>query len=253
MGRIISVVNQKGGVGKTTTAVNLAAGLGKLGKRTLLIDIDPQGNSTSGYGVNKRSVAVSVYHVLTGTAKLASATIKTPFENVSVVPSGIDLAGAEIEMIELDNREYILKNAIAPVFSQYDFILLDCPPSLGLITLNALAASDTVLVPIQCEYYALEGLSQLMSTVRLVKQRYNPGLELEGVLLTMYDGRLNLTQQVVNEVKQYFPRKVFSTVIPRTVRLSEAPSFGQPIQYYDSGNKGALAYNALAEEIINKK
>ncbi len=252
MGRIISVVNQKGGVGKTTTAVNLAAGLGKLGKRTLLIDIDPQGNSTSGYGINKREVVLSSYDILIGEAKIADVAFETEFENVSIVPASMSLAGAEIEMIAIDSREFMLKNAIAPIFGDYDFILLDCPPSLGLITLNALAASDTVLVPIQCEYFALEGLSQLMSTVRLVKQRYNSNLELEGVLLTMYDGRLNLTQQVVNEVKQFFPRKVFTTVIPRTVRLSEAPGFGRPIQYYDAGNKGALAYNALAEEIIKK-
>ncbi len=253
MGRIISVVNQKGGVGKTTTAVNLAAGLGKLGKKTLLIDIDPQGNTTSGYGINKRDVALSSYDILIGEAKIADATVETEFDNVSIVPASMSLAGAEIEMIALDGREYMLKSAIAPVFCDYDYILLDCPPSLGLITLNALAASDTVLVPIQCEYFALEGLSQLMSTVRLVKQRYNPNLELEGVLLTMFDGRLNLTQQVVNEVKQFFPRKVFATVIPRTVRLSEAPGFGKPIQYYDSGNKGAIAYNELAQEIIKGK
>ena len=252
MAHIISIVNQKGGVGKTTTAVNLAAGLGILGKRTLLIDIDPQGNSTSGYGISKRDTKLNSYHVLTNAAKLESVIVKTQFTNVDVVPSGMDLAGAEIEMIDLDNRESVLKMAIATVYNDYDYILLDCPPSLSLITLNALVASDRVLVPIQCEYYALEGLSQLMSTVRLVKQKYNPELELEGVLLTMYDGRLNLTQQVVGEVKRFFPRKVFATVIPRTVRLSEAPSFGQPIQYYDKGNKGALAYNALAEEIAKK-
>ena len=252
MAHIISIVNQKGGVGKTTTAVNLAAGLGILGKRTLLIDIDPQGNSTSGYGISKRDTKLNSYHVLTNAAKLESVVVKTQFNNVDVVPSGMDLAGAEIEMIDLDNRESVLKMAIATVYNDYDYILLDCPPSLSLITLNALVASDRVLVPIQCEYYALEGLSQLMSTVRLVKQKYNPELELDGVLLTMYDGRLNLTQQVVGEVKRFFPRKVFATVIPRTVRLSEAPSFGQPIQYYDKGNKGALAYNALAEEIAKK-
>ena len=177
--------------------------------------------------------------------------IKTEFENIDIVPANMNLAGAEIEMIEKENRVSILKRALAPVRDNYDYIFLDCPPSLGLITLNALNASDTVLVPVQCEYFALEGLSQLMSTIRLVKQRYNPILELEGVLLTMYDGRLNLTQQVVGEVKRFFPRKIFATTIPRTVRLSEAPSFGQPIQYFDRSSKGAIAYNALAEEFIN--
>ena len=252
MSKVISIVNQKGGVGKTTTAVNLAAGLGRQGCKVLLIDIDPQGNSTSGYGLNKREIRLSSYDVLTKSAKIDEATVETGFEGVSVVPSNMDLAGAEIEMIDLPKREALLKAAISHVRSKYDYILLDCPPSLGLITLNALTASDTVLVPIQCEYYALEGLSQLMSTVRLIRQKYNPLLELEGVLLTMFDGRLNLTQQVVAEVKKYFPRKVFKTVIPRTVRLSEAPSFGQPIQYFDRSNKGALAYDALAAEINRK-
>ncbi len=252
MSKVISIVNQKGGVGKTTTAVNLAAGLGRQGCKVLLIDIDPQGNSTSGYGLNKRDIRLSSYDVLTKSAKIDEATVETGFEGVSVVPSNMDLAGAEIEMIDLPKREALLKAAISHVRSKYDYILLDCPPSLGLITLNALTASDTVLVPIQCEYYALEGLSQLMSTVRLIRQKYNPLLELEGVLLTMFDGRLNLTQQVVAEVKKYFPRKVFKTVIPRTVRLSEAPSFGQPIQYFDRSNKGALAYDALAAEINRK-
>lgn len=252
MSKVISIVNQKGGVGKTTTAVNLAAGLGRQGCKVLLIDIDPQGNSTSGYGLNKREIRLSSYDMLTKSAKIDDATVKTEFEGVSVLPSNMDLAGAEIEMIDLPKREALLKGAISLVRSKYDYILLDCPPSLGLITLNALTASDTVLVPIQCEYYALEGLSQLMSTVRLIRQKYNPLLELEGVLLTMFDGRLNLTQQVVAEVKKYFPRKVFKTVIPRTVRLSEAPSFGQPIQYFDRSNKGALAYDALAAEINRK-
>lgn len=253
MGKIISVVNQKGGVGKTTTAVNLTAGLGKAGKRVLLVDIDPQGNSTSGLGINKRGLKLSSYDVLINGASIADTAVQTAFDKVSVVPANMDLAGAEIEMIEVPHRETVLKTALSLVRESYDYILLDCPPSLGLITLNALTASDTVLVPIQCEYYALEGLSQLMSTIRLVKQRYNPQLELDGVLLTMYDGRLNLTQQVVSEVKRFFPKKVYSTVIPRTVRLSEAPSYGQPIQYFDRSNKGAAAYDSLATEIINKQ
>lgn len=250
MGKVISCVNQKGGVGKTTTAVNLTAGLGKLGKKILLVDIDPQGNSTSGYGINKRALKSSSYNLLVEGASVASAVVKTQFDNVDVVPANMDLAGAEIEMIEKEHRESVLKKALAPVRNEYDYIFLDCPPSLGLITLNALNASDSVLVPVQCEYFALEGLSQLISTIRLVKQRYNPILELEGVLLTMYDGRLNLTQQVVGEVKRFFPRKVFATTIPRTVRLSEAPSYGQPIQYFDRSSKGAVAYDQLAEEFI---
>lgn len=251
MGKIVSCVNQKGGVGKTTTAVNLTAGLGKLGKRVLLIDIDPQGNSTSGYGINKRGLERSSYNLLVEGATIDDIVIKTAFENVDIVPADMNLAGAEIEMIETEHRESVLKKALAPVRDRYDYIFLDCPPSLGIITLNALTASDTVLVPIQCEYYALEGLSQLMSTIRLIKQRYNPILELEGVLLTMYDSRLNLTQQVVGEVKRFFPRKVFATTIPRTVRLSEAPSYGQPIQYFDRSSKGADAYDRLAQEFVS--
>ena len=250
MSKVISCVNQKGGVSKTTTAVNLTAGLGKMGKKVLLIDIDPQGNSTSGYGINKRDLNKSSYNLLCEGAAISDVVVKTEFKGVDLVPANMNLVGAEIEMIEKDNRESVLKKAIAAVREKYDYIFLDCPPSLGLITLNALNASDTVLVPIQCEYFALEGLSQLMSTIRLVKQRYNSNLELEGVLLTMYDGRLNLTQQVVAEVKKFFPKKVFSTVIPRTVRLSEAPSYGQPIQYFDRSSKGALAYDALAEEFV---
>ena len=221
-----------------------------MGKKVLLIDIDPQGNSTSGYGINKRDLNKSSYNLLCEGAAIGDVVVKTEFKGVDLVPANMNLVGAEIEMIEKDNRESVLKKAIAAVREKYDYIFLDCPPSLGLITLNALNASDTVLVPIQCEYFALEGLSQLMSTIRLVKQRYNSNLELEGVLLTMYDGRLNLTQQVVAEVKKFFPKKVFSTVIPRTVRLSEAPSYGQPIQYFDRSSKGALAYDALAEEFV---
>lgn len=250
MGKIISIVNQKGGVGKTTTAVNLAAAMGMLDQKVLLVDADPQGNTTSGYGINKRSPACSTYNLLVGTGQIQQAIIKTKYKNVDIVPSNMDLAGAEIELIDIERREGQLKRALAPVRDEYDYIFVDCPPSLGLITLNALTACDTFLVPIQCEYYALEGLSQLMSTVRQVKQRYNPTLDIEGVLLTMYDGRLNLTQQVVAEVKRFFANKLYSTVIPRAVRISEAPSFGMPIQYYDRQSKGTEAYNNLAREIL---
>ncbi|MCR5690075.1 MAG: AAA family ATPase [Clostridiales bacterium] len=250
MSKTIAVVNQKGGVGKTTTAVNLCAALGAKGKKILLVDIDPQGNSTSGFGVNKRDLGDSSYEVLTGAAEIGNAIIDTEYKNVSLVPSKIDLAGAEIEIIEMPKRERLLRAALAAVTEDYDYIFLDCPPSLGLITLNALTAADTFLVPVQPEYYALEGLSQLMATVRRVKRMYNRYLELEGVLLTMYDGRLNLTRQVSEEIKKYFPRKVYSVTIPRNVRLSEAPSYGMPVLYYDKRSVGAEAYNRLAEEFI---
>ena len=252
MSKVIAVANQKGGVGKTTSAVNIAASLGAKGKNTLLVDIDPQGNSTSGVGFDRRSLETTSYDILINGAKGQDAVRQTAFAGLSVIPSSADLAAAEIELADIPAREAVLKNALAPLRAAYDFILIDCPPSLGLITTNALNAADSVLIPVQCEYYALEGLSQRMNSVQAVKRRYNDRLELEGVLLTMYDGRLNLTQQVVTEIKKYFPRKVFSTVIPRTVRLSEAPSYGQPILYYDRSNKGAQAYSALTDEILKK-
>lgn len=250
MGKIIAITNQKGGVGKTTTAVNLAAALGALGKKVLLVDIDPQGNATSGYGINKRTVSGSSYDLLTGQREFDSVCAQTKYTNVWMIPAHINLAGAELELVQMSRREYRLRDALVAKKQAFDFILLDCPPSLGLLTLNGLTACDTVLIPVQCEYYALEGLSQLMSTIRQVKKLYNPNIELEGVLITMYDSRINITTLVVNEVKRFFPQKVYSTAIPRNVRVSEAPSFGKPIKYYDAHSKGSAAYDALAEEIL---
>lgn len=252
MGKTIAIVNQKGGVGKTTSTVNLAAAIGRRGYKTLLVDIDPQGNSTSGLGCNKKDVKSSTYDLIIGTAQTKDTIFKTKFENLDLLPSHMNLAGAEIELAELENRTGRIKAALAPVKDDYDFIFLDCPPSLGLITVNALSAIDSVIVPIQCEYYALEGLSQLMNTIRQVKRLYNPLIEIEGILLTMYDGRLNLTQQVVSEVKRFFPQKVYGSVIPRNVRLSEAPSFGMPVCYYDRTSKGSKAYDEFATEFLTK-
>ncbi|MBE6799190.1 MAG: ParA family protein [Ruminococcaceae bacterium] len=255
MGKIIAVINQKGGVGKTTTAVNLAAGIGISNKKVLLVDADPQGNATTGYGVSKREVEASSYDLLTTGAGAKNAIIETEFKNVSLIPANINLAGAEVELINIPKRENQLKTALSLIRDEFDYIFIDCPPSLGLITINALTAADTFLVPMQCEYYAMEGLSQLIATVKRIKLSYNPDLSLEGILLTMFDGRLNLTQQVVGEIKKFFPKELYKTTIPRGVRLSEAPSYGRPIQYYDAKCKGAVAYDDLAKEFIkrNKK
>ena len=252
MGKIIAIVNQKGGVGKTTTAVNLSAAIGMAGKKVLLVDADPQGNTTSGYGVSKRQGAPSAYELLIGKSRIGETIVKTQFKNVDLVPSSMDLAAAEVDLISTDRRESQFKLALSTVREEYDYIFIDCPPSLGLITINALTASDTVLVPIQCEYFALEGLSQLMNSVRQVKRLYNSTLEIEGIVLTMYDGRLKLTQQVVGEIKKYFANKLYKNVIPRAVRLSEAPSYGMPIQYYDRRSKGAEAYDDLAKEFLKR-
>ncbi|MGL5972166.1 MAG: ParA family protein [Oscillospiraceae bacterium] len=250
MGKIIAITNQKGGVGKTTSTINLAAAMGSNDKKVLIVDADPQGNSTSGVNVNKKNLKYSLYDVLIDDIDIKDAIIKTDYKNLDIVPSNIDLAACEIILSSTNKREKKLKNALLTIYRNYDFILIDCPPSLGIITINGLTACDTVLVPIQCEYYALEGLSQLMSTIRQIKKMYNTYIEIEGVLLTMYDSRLNLTIQVVEEVKKFFPEKIFKTPIPRTVRIAEAPSFGMPIGYYDASSKGAKSYESVALEII---
>lgn len=253
MSTVVGIVNQKGGVGKTTTTVNLSAAIGKLGKKVLVIDMDPQGNTTSGFGVNKKTTKLCSYHILMGERRITEAIIATRFANVDILPASSALCGAEIELVEMESRTSMLRKGIAPVRSAYDYVFIDCPPSLGLITLNALTAADSILVPLQCEFYSLEGLTQLMETVRLVKQRYNSELEIFGILFTMFDSRLNVTSQVVREVKKHFGDKVFRTLIPRNVRLSEAPSFGEPIIYYDRASKGAECYMDLATEILKRK
>ena len=249
MGKIISIANQKGGVGKTTTAINLSTVLAKKNKKTLLIDTDPQGNATSGVGV-KKDLEMSVYDVLVEETSIEEVIVQTNIKNLSICPSNINLAGAEVELVPMMSREMRLKEKLDTIKDNYDFIIIDCPPSLGLITLNAFTASDSVLIPVQCEYYALEGLGQLLNTIKLVKKHLNKELEIEGALLTMFDTRTNLSKQVVDEVKGYFADKVYKTVIPRNIKLSEAPSYGMPITIYDPHSKGAKCYEKFGREVI---
>lgn len=251
LAKVIAIANQKGGVGKTTTAVNLSSCLAYKGKKVVIIDIDPQGNTTSGLGIDKKVIDKSIYEVIINDVNIENALMKTAVDNLYICPSNIQLVGAEVELVSVISRETRMKVAIEEIRKKYDYILIDCPPSLGLLTLNALTAADTILVPIQCEYYALEGLSQLMNTVKLVQRHLNPSLDVEGVVLTMFDARTNLSIQVVEDVKKYFRNKVYRTVIPRNVRLSEAPSFGMPIILYDPKSKGAECYLELAQEVID--
>ena len=251
MVKVIAVANQKGGVGKTTTAVNLAACLAKEGRKVLLIDSDPQGNATSGLGFDKRDVKKCIYDALINEVPMADTLKHTAYENLDVIPATIQLAGAEIELVSLMNREGRLKNALERIKHDYDYVIIDCPPSLGLLTINALTAASSVMIPVQCEFYALEGITMLMNTIQLVQRNLNPALKLEGVVMTMYDSRTNLAQDVVEEVKKYFKTKMYKTIVPRNVRLSEAPSHGMPVIDYDSKSKGAQVYMELAQEVID--
>ncbi|OLA86691.1 MAG: chromosome partitioning protein ParA [Roseburia sp. 40_7] len=253
MGRIIAIANQKGGVGKTTTAINLSACLAESGKKVLTIDTDPQGNTTSGLGVDKDELENTVYELMLDECTIKESLVKTEFENLDLIPSNVNLAGAEIELLGINEKEYILKNAVDYIKDDYDFVIIDCPPSLNMLTVNALTTANTVLVPIQCEYYALEGLSQLLHTISLVKERLNENLQIEGVVFTMYDARTNLSLQVVENVKNNLDTTIYKTIIPRSVRLAEAPSHGLPINKYDSRSTGAESYRMLAKEVIDRK
>jgi chromosome partitioning protein len=253
MGKTIAIVNQKGGVGKSTTAVNLGAGLAETGKKVLLIDLDPQGNASSGLGVEKSELEYTSYDLLIESESVFRVIMETETENLDLIPANIELAGAEIELVSIMSRESRLKKSLVEINDNYDYIIIDCPPSLGLLTLNALTAADSVMVPIQCEYYAMEGLGQLMNTIELVRKNLNPDLRIEGVLMTMYDARTNLSEQVIEEVEEYFSDLMFKTIIPRNVRLSEAPSFGRSILEYSSNSKGAEAYRKLAEEVVTSE
>lgn len=253
MGKTIAIANQKGGVGKTTTSINLSASLSSKGKKVLVIDADPQGNTTSGFGIEKNDLENTIYELMLSECSIKECILNNVIPNVSIIPSNVNLAAAEIELIGIERKEFILKREVEWIKDSYDYIIIDCPPSLNLLTLNAMTTADSVLVPIQCEYYALEGLSQLIHTINLVKERLNPDLDMEGVVFTMYDSRTNLSAQVVENVKDHLSQRVFSTVIPRNIRLAEAPSYGMPIHMYDSKSAGAEAYMQLADEIINRK
>ena len=253
MGKAIAIANQKGGVGKTTTAINLSASLAAKGKKVLVIDTDPQGNTTSGFGIDKNELDTTIYELILGECSISDCIVKNIIKNISVVPSNVYLAAAEIELIGIDKKEYILKKEVDYIKEEYDFIIIDCPPSLNMLTINAMTTADSVLVPIQCEYYALEGLSQLIHTINLVKERLNPDLDMEGAVFTMYDARTNLSMQVVENVKQNLNQKIYNTLIPRNIKLAEAPSHGMPINLYDSKSAGAEAYMLLADEIIKNE
>ena len=253
MGKAIAIANQKGGVGKTTTSINLSACLADKGKKVLVIDTDPQGNTTSGFGIDKNELDTTIYELILGECSISDCIVKNIIKNISVVPSNVNLAAAEIELIGIDKKEYILKKEVDYIKEEYDFIIIDCPPSLNMLTINAMTTADSVLVPIQCEYYALEGLSQLIHTINLVKERLNPDLDMEGAVFTMYDARTNLSMQVVENVKQNLNQKIYNTLIPRNIKLAEAPSHGMPINLYDSKSAGAEAYMLLADEIIKNE
>ncbi len=253
MSRIIAIANQKGGVGKTTTAINLSACLAGFGKKVMVIDLDPQGNATSGLGIEKDEVENSVYELMLGECETKDCIVNTEIDGLSLMPSNVNLAGAEIELLDVDEKEYVLRNSVNQIRDNYDYVIIDCPPSLNMLTINAMTTADTILVPIQCEYYALEGLSQLIHTINLVQERLNDNLIIEGVVFTMYDGRTNLSQQVVENVRENLNTKIYETVIPRNIRLAEAPSHGLPIELYDGSSSGAKSYRSLAQEIIARK